>query len=132
LKLPSILIAGLTLSASLPAAAVNDFKINGFINVIGGISNSETSYLDDTTDNGSFEDTNVGVTLSKQINSKVSVATQFFGKHEIFNFDWGYINYKVDDELGVKAGKIKYPGNLVSETVDVGNTFPWVRYVYRW
>jgi len=123
LKLSSIVLAGLALGA-LPASANSDFKINGFINVIGGISDSETAYLDDITDNGSFEDTNLGITLSKHINSKLSVATQFHGKHEVFNFDWGYINYKIDSELSVKAGKIKYAGNLVSETLDVGNTFP--------
>jgi len=123
LKLSSILMTGLTMVA-LPASADNEFKINGFINVIGGISDTETPYLDDITDNGSFEDTNLGIVISKQVNSKVSVATQFHGKHEAFNFDWGYINYKIDSELTAKAGKIKYPGNLVSETADVGNTFP--------
>lgn len=121
-------IAGLALALSgAPTSASNEFNINGFINAIGSISNSETGYLDGTTDNGSFEDTNLGIVLSKQVNSRVSVATQFHGRHENFNFDWGYVAYKTDADIIAKAGKIKYAGNMVSETLDIGTTYPWIR-----
>jgi len=42
-------------------------------------------------------------------------------------FDWGYGRYKVSESLSLKAGRMKYTGNLVSEYVDVGYAYPWVR-----
>ncbi len=128
LKASSRLLTAITLTfISLSASANNDFKFNGFINVIGSLSNSETSYLDDINDNGSFSSTNLGIVLSKQINSKTNIATQFHGKQDSYSFDWGYISYRYQADVTLKAGKIKYPGNLVSETIDIGITFPWVR-----
>lgn len=128
LKQLSILTTGIALTlGALPVLADNEFKINGFINVIGSISDSETEYANEIADKVNFDSTNLGIVLTKNINSKLSVATQLIGKNEVFGFDWGYINYKINSELSAKAGRIKYAGNLVSETFDVGVTYPWVR-----
>ncbi len=122
------LLAGIILTLTMLSATANDdFKINGFINVIGSLSDSETKYLEDINDNGSFSSTNLGIVLSKQINNKAYVSLQLHGKQEGYDFDWGYVTYRYQSDLILKAGKIKYPGNLVSEIIDVGHNFPWVR-----
>jgi hypothetical protein len=128
LKQTSILILGISLAAgSARVSANNDFKFNGYLNVLGSVSDSETEYLEDISKDSTFAATNFGIVASKQINKKLRVAAQLHGEHDSYSFDWGYASYNFSSSLTGKAGKIKYPGNLVSETVDIGVTYPWAQ-----
>jgi len=126
LKQTSILVAAtaLALSPLQSLAGNDDFKLNGYMNVLGSISDSKTEYLEDISEDSTFSATNFALVASKRINSKLRVAAQLHGEHDAFSFDWGYATYKFSPELTGKAGKIQYPGNLVSEAIDVGVTYP--------
>ncbi len=128
LKQASKLVAGIGLALGfMQASAASDIKWNGYLNAIGSITNSETEYAGDVNENSTFSSTNFGLTATKRINSKLSVAGQLHGQGEGFGFDWGYVNYRMSDSLTAKAGKIKYPGNLYSETEDIGVSYPWAK-----
>lgn len=121
-------LAAITSFTLIPmqANAASDAKWNGYLNTIGSISNSETEYDDDISENSTFSKTNFGLAVSKRINSKLSIAGQLHGEKDAFNFDWGYANYRISDALTAKAGKMKYPGALYTDTLDIGTTYPWV------
>lgn len=86
-------------------------------------------YIDRIYDKANFGDTSFGLNVSADIGHKWSVAAQLFahGGHETIDFDWGFATYQATDEVAFRAGRIKYPGNLVSEYVDVGYAYPWIR-----
>ncbi len=109
------------------AAAEGDVKWSGFLNAIGAISDSKTPYLEAIDENGSFDETNMGFNAAARINSKVSVAGQLHAVPEGVVFDWGYAQYFFNDNTTGKAGRLKYPAALVSETIDIGVLNLWVR-----
>ncbi len=43
------------------------------------------------------------------------------------NVDWAFLTYQATDELGLRAGKLRVPLFIFSETIDVGYSYPWVR-----
>jgi hypothetical protein len=79
---------------------------------------------------GSFQGTRVGLNVNARITDRVSLASQLYASREEEGFnshiDWSFISYAVNDNLTVRAGKIKYPVGLVNEYVDVGVAYPWI------
>jgi opacity protein-like surface antigen len=43
------------------------------------------------------------------------------------NVDWAFLAYQVTDELAVRGGQLRLPIFMLSETIDVGYSYPWVR-----
>lgn len=80
---------------------------------------------------GDFGDSHFGLNLSAVMNDKWSLAGQLFaaGREENYNMvlDWAYATYHLNSETSLSFGKIKYPGLLLSEVVDIGIVYPWVR-----
>ncbi len=112
-------------------AGAGEFSINGFLTAGVSKSNSETAYLGGINDKASFEpDTVLGLQFVSQINDTVGFTAQLLGTGtETFNLaaDWAYVSFAVSDELSVKAGRVKLPIFLVSDYIEVGVAYPWVR-----
>lgn len=117
----------LALSSLMPVSAAGDISLNGYLNIIGSISDSEAEYREDISENSTFSSTNFGLVATKRISSKLSVAGQLHGQGALFDFGWGYATYLVNSDWTAKAGKIKYPATLLSEVIDIGVTYPWVQ-----
>ena len=92
-------------------------------------SGEEIKYVDHIGDKPSFSDTSFGLNASAEVAGKWSVAAQLFSPlgGETVILDWAFATYQASDELSFRAGKIKYPGNLVSEYYNVGYAYPWIR-----
>ncbi len=123
--------AALALGMAHNAQAI-DFKWSGFLNMVGAATNDSALYLHDegNIDNdGSFEESTLGLNTIVTINDKLRIAAQIASapSDRSIDFDWGYGTYNLDDNWAVKAGRIKFPGYLVSEYVRVGYAYPWIR-----
>jgi len=123
-----VLLGLAILSLALPEiAGAGDIKWNGFLNSTLNISDSETPYLGGINEDGSFDTTSFGFAGSARINAKVSVAGQLHMSSGGVEYDWGYAQYRFSESSSGKAGRMKYPNGLVSETFDIGVTNIWVR-----
>ena len=77
------------------------------------------------TKNGSFEFSEVLIGTSAQLNEKCRAGAQLISRDfgSLGNFetqlDWGYGDYRFDEKLGIRAGKMKLPRGLYNETRDI-------------
>ncbi len=112
-------------------------QFNGFFTAGVTKSDSESPYspglygqgIRDKTD---FEtDTIFGLQVRSQIDEKLSVTGQFLAKGGDGSFDlstdWAYATYALTDSASVRAGRLRLPAFLMSEFLEVGYAYPWVR-----
>jgi len=128
---PSLLVLGLLLVAS-PAAAVEvgsegdlaSVEVHAFASQ-GFILSKDNNYLSSDTTHGSFQFSEVGVNLTKSITDKLRMGVQLFaqdlGPTGSYNVkaDWFYLDYRVNDFLGFRAGRVKIPFGLYNEVNDI-------------
>lgn len=123
-----LLFALIFTSGSISAA---DLIWDGYFSAAYAQTNSESSYRELVSDQGSFADSRFGVHLATEVDRLWMLEAQFFaaGYEENYNLvlDWAFVAYQVSHQLQLKFGKLKYPNNLVSEYYDVGLAYPWVR-----
>jgi len=126
-KLAAALLAAF---ASVPASAV---QFDGFLTAGGALSDEATTgYLGTINDEISFEtDSRFGLQISSDIADDTSVVAQLLGAGADENFnakvEWAYIDYEFNGNVSLRAGKIKEPVFLISDYVEVGYAYPWIR-----
>jgi predicted porin len=121
----------------LPAAAafaIENIDFNGFMTVGATRSDSDVDSANgNITDSIGFDqDTRIGLQVSAEINDRMSVTAQLLGtnrEEDNFDtmFDWGYVNYSLSENINLRGGKIKFPTFLVSDYIEVGYAYPWIR-----
>jgi hypothetical protein len=129
------LAAGLALAlCAQGAVAVEDVRINGFLTAAGTTTDADSSYnIDLARDDVRFDgrDNRLGLQVSAQINERVSATAQLIarGGPGFYNVeaDWAYAAVELTDDFEVRAGKVKIPTFLVSDYLEVGYAYPWVR-----
>ena len=119
-------------AGTLPA--VENIQFNGFLTVGAAGSNDDvdTQNGNISDDIGFDEDTRIGVQISADINDRMSVTAQLLGasdQGQSFDatFDWGYVSYALGENADIRGGKIKFPTFLISEYIEVGYAYPWIR-----
>lgn len=120
--------------ALLPAlvrnAAAMDVSWGGFLNATGALSDSAAPYLPaEIDDRGAFGDTTFGANLGLALGEGLQLAAQVATHpgHSDLELDWAFASFRLSDTLDLAAGQLKYPGNLVSEYIDAGYLYPWIR-----
>ena len=126
LIIATVLLAILSVSATAETS-LNNIRWNGFLNVLGSVSNEEVNYVNEIDDSGSATETNFGLSASAVLNRQLRVAGQLHMINGLARFDWGFANYSLSSSTQIRAGKIKYAGSLVSDYVDIGFSYPWIR-----
>lgn len=115
-----------TCFSSAPHAEIN---INGFGNVVGGITSSNDTILD-FDDNINFSnDSLFAIQVSSDISDKLSATAQIISRGEEdfdANFEWAYITYSVSPSLTFNAGRFRLPLFAYSSSLDVGYTYHWI------
>lgn len=98
-------------------------EVHGFVSQ-GFIKSTDNNYLADS-EQGSFEFTEIGLNFTKQIGERLRIGMQLFmrdlgplGDYKP-QFDWGYIDYRFFDWLGIRAGRTKIPFGLYNEVNDI-------------
>ena len=110
----------------------NNFKINGFLTAAAttadpAVYNQTSSYDDDIAfDNESI----VGLQTSFNVNEITDVTVQMVARgEENWNLEaeWAFVRYSPTDDLSLRAGRLRLPLYLFSESLEVGFSYPWVR-----
>lgn len=121
------------ISAESAMAAKGDVRVSGFARAGGSaVLGDAPNYMSRIDKDGDAGDTHFGLNITADIGDGWQAAGQLWGSGvesaERYNMalDWAYITKRMGN-LSLSAGKIKYPNLLVSEYVDVGITYPWVR-----
>lgn len=121
------------LYAPLSQAAVD---ISGYASfkAIANVNDNGASYYNalvgSSFANYDSRESNLGVQFSTDLSSKMdmTVVLSARGAKQKYNIEteWAYANYKVNDDLSVRIGKVKGPFYMVSDYKDVGYAYPWV------
>lgn len=113
------------------AQDLDNFQIHGFATQ-GFLYSSHNNYLTMKSNSGSLQWTEGAVSVSNALTDKLRVGIQFHmyqmgtigGPNVII--DWASGDYKVNDRLGFRVGKIKTPLGLFNDSQDVDSLFLWV------
>lgn len=103
----------------------SDIQIHGFVSQ-GYVKTTSNNYLAQSgRKQGSFDFTEVGINFTKPLSDKLRVGVQLFA-HDLGplgnyspQFDWYYLDYRLFDWLGIRAGKTKLPWGLYNESNDI-------------
>lgn len=121
----SLLVA--SISVGLNANA--DVRINGFANLIGGITGSDESLLGYTDEIGFDSQSLFALQVSADVNEKMSATGQIVARgsndYEA-EFEWAYISYKFSDKTMLTAGRFRLPLFNFSASKDVGYSHHWI------
>jgi len=105
-------------------------QVHGFFTQGYALSN-QNNYLTMDTRKGTFQMTDGGLNLSWKINSKLRVGVQVYdryigelGKGQV-TLDWALVDYHFRDWLGFRAGKVKTPMGLFSDSQDQEFLYTW-------
>jgi hypothetical protein len=103
----------------ITSAEVHAFASQGFILTL------RNDYLADTTTDGSFEFSEIGLNVTMNLTDTLRMGVQFFAQDlgPRGNYapivDWFYIDYHWQDWLGFRAGRLKIPYGFYNEIQDV-------------
>lgn len=116
---------GITFSGFLTAGATYaDQPVLSTTNAVSQDGNIENKV-------GFTNDSRIGIQLSAKINREVSVTGQLLarGTEDNFNMkaDWAFVTYRAADALSIRGGKLKLTTFLVSDYIEVGYAYPWIR-----
>jgi hypothetical protein len=90
----------------------------------GVIKTTDNNYLAQS-ERGSFEMAEVGINVTRVLTDRLRVGLQLFARdlgplgNYGAKFDWFYLDYRLTDWLGVRAGRVKLPFGLYNEINDV-------------
>jgi predicted porin len=122
------------------AAGLEGITFNGFLTA--GMTKADQSILPGTkavSQDGNVEDeygftadSRLGIQLTAKVNSEVTVTGQLLARADdqdgsTLRTDWAYVSYRFGEPASLRAGKVKLPTFLVSDYIEVGYAYPWIR-----
>src|SRR5581483_9949745 len=116
-------IFGLWLLVAAPAGAVQlgdpdsllPIEVHGFVSQGLIYSTNQNEYLATTSSRFSFEFTEIGLNVSKQLTDSLRIGMQMFTRdlgplgNYALRADWFNIDWHPRDWFGVRAGRVKLP-----------------------
>jgi len=125
-----LLVPAVVLLAHRPAAAatlslregVPEIDVHGFVSQ-GFLLTTANDYLADSS-RGSFEFSEVGLNFTVPATDRLRMGVQLFSRRLGSDgdyraaLDWYYLDYRWQDWLGVRAGRVKLPFGLYNDTSD--------------
>lgn len=114
----------LGLSFSAPGFAAGDVEIHGFASQGYVKTTKENEYPVGNSGEGSYNFNDFGINFSKRLSPQLRVGLQLFAQdrgnfgNDTITVDWAYGDYRYEDWLGARAGKIKIPLGLYNESRD--------------
>ena len=125
------LIAG-GYSASVLAEGVT---INGFLTTSVVMTDTKDVSYDNgaITDEARFDnpDSRLGLQFTGAINEYMDATAQLIargrGNNDSITTDWAFVSMRANDVTQVRVGKLKLSTFLISDYIEVGYAYPWVR-----
>lgn len=103
-------------------------EVHGFGSWNSGATNNDNLYLG-AMNRGSSRNANAGFTVAGRMDEKLSFVTQvhfdFSGTTQA-SLDYVFAQYDFRDALKLRAGQVKQPFGLYTETIDVGVLRPFI------
>ena len=99
-------------------------QIHGFVSQ-GYLHSKNNNQLTDSKGDGSFQFNEIGINFTSQLSDNLRMGIQFLSRdigvvdQNKVKIDWAYMDYRIEDWLGLRVGKVKTPVGLLSETRDV-------------
>ncbi|HBC58721.1 MAG TPA: hypothetical protein DCZ03_16300 [Gammaproteobacteria bacterium] len=126
------LIGGLLLLLLSPlVSAERQVHHNGFLTAAFSQTDSATSYSGIADDINFSEMSVIGIQTKFQPSAaQMHFTIQLLARGSRgwdVDAEWAYVGFKLADAYEFQIGKIRAPMFLVSETLDVGITYPWIR-----
>jgi len=128
-------LGALLLAAGAGTARADDapgdesqLQIHGFASQ-GALLTTDNNYLAHT-ERGSLEFTEAGINFTKAFDPRLSIGLQLFTRdlgpegNYSAKFDWLYLDYRWQDWLGLRAGRVKLPFGLYNDTSDIDAVQP--------
>jgi hypothetical protein len=110
--------------------AEHEVQVHGFLQQ-GFVASSGNNFLTMPSDGGSVEMTDGGINLSTKVNDKLRVGAQVytrnigqFGNGHL-EMDWAFADYRVNEWIGFRAGKVKTSLGLINDTQDMEFLHTW-------
>jgi hypothetical protein len=116
---PRALAAEIGLENSPASVEIHGFVSQGFILTL------RNEYLAPGSTSGSFEFSEVGLNFTTILTDTLQLGVQLFAQdlgasgNYTPKFDWFYLDYRWQDWLGFRAGRLKIPYGLYNEVQDV-------------
>ncbi len=130
----AILAAGMLLGSSaavMSAQSLDDLniQIHGYATQ-GFLYTTQNNIFTTSSSNGSPAWTEAVVNIGAQPESKLRIGVQgryfLLGNYgNAITLDWAAADYKFNDRLGVRFGKVKIPSGLFNETQDIDPSYMW-------
>lgn len=106
------------------------FEISGFARIIGGYLSHSSRRFEGYTDEFSIgEQSLFAVQPSYSFSDKLSISSQFVAHtsdDRDNGLEWAYLSYRPDNAWHLRAGRLRTPFFIYSDSYDVGYTYPWV------
>ncbi len=123
-------LAMLSMAGLLAAPAMADVQINGFANLIGGMTLSDGETVYDYDDDFSFDPASVfGLQVRGEVSDKLSATAQVVGRGRDdydADFEWAYMTYALSNNTNISAGRLRMPLFKYSASLDVGYSYHWL------
>ncbi|MFC3092791.1 topoisomerase IV [Alteromonas sediminis] len=121
------LATGLAMALVQPASA--EVRINGFANLVGGITSSDDSLYGFSDEIDFSEQSLFALQVSSNVSDKLTATAQLLARgNEDFDveFEWAYLSYQVNDKVAITAGRVRTPLFRYSASLDVGYSQHWI------
>jgi len=111
----------------------NALEWDGFLTAGFSLHDQEdATYLDTITDDIRFDnDSKFGLQVTADVSENMQVVSQILaaGSDENFDLDveWAYLDWILNDTISLRGGKVKEPVFLISDYIEVGYAYPWIR-----
>ena len=129
----SLLACSLVMPAQAAKLADMDVDLAGFLTAGVVSSDNDTGeFLQSVGDEFKYDvDTVMGLRIGVQVDEKMSAVMQVraSGKDtdDSLEVDWAYVGYQLNDETLIRGGRIGFPVFMISEVLEVGYAYPWIR-----
>lgn len=124
-------------STSAVALEQGEYRLNGFgtaaISRVAGADDAKGYGISgQTTDSWRGDQlSKLGGQFSYGLSDQLTATVQTVAKPEQddwrLQLEWAYLAYAVNDQLTVRAGRLRPNAFMFSETLDVGYSYPWLR-----
>jgi hypothetical protein len=124
-----LVVIGLAISAS--ASANERWDFNGFVTVGGGLVLDDGQTYYDVDDSFSLDvDSRLGLQVDVELTDKLSATAQGVARGRDDwepELEWAYITYQPSSHWKVRAGRMRQPFYMLSDYLDVGYAYSWLR-----
>lgn len=121
----------LVLAAPAGAANLQEVQLDGFLTAAATVTDTGQAAFLGARDEVRFDSDSVfGLQFALPVNERARATVQITGRgRDDFRpeAEWAYLTWQASDALDVKAGRQRIPFFMISDFLEVGYAYPWVR-----